>query len=132
MTHYTTTACILLAATAAAAALFIRRAAIYRRRSHGAGTAPQPQPRPDTAQDDGYRRRYVLNRWDGAFRSGKTVRIRPEHYERLRQITARSGAVSMIAYVDNVLHAHFEDYAESIDRYCRSRNPSRGRKQWTR
>ena len=83
-------------------------------------------------QDDGYRRRYVLNRWDGAFRSGKTVRIRPEHYERLRQITARSGAVSMIAYVDNVLHAHFEDYAESIDRYCRSRNPSRGRKQWTR
>ena len=122
MTHYTTTACILLAATAAAAALFIRRAAIYRRRSHRAGTAPQPQPR----------RRYVLNRWDGAFRSGKTVRIRPEHYERLRQITARSGAVSMIAYVDNVLHAHFEDYAESIDRYCRSRNPSRGRKQWTR
>ena len=89
MTHYTTTACILLAATAAAAALFIRRAAIYRRRSHRAGTAPQPQPRPDTAQDDGYRRRYVLNRWDGAFRSGKTVRIRPEHYERLRQITAR-------------------------------------------
>ena len=120
MTHYTTTACILLAATAAAAALFIRRAAIHRRRSHRAG------------QDDGYRRRYVLNRWDGAFRSGKTVRIRPEHYERLRQITARSGAVSMIAYVDNVLHAHFEDYAESIDRYCRSRNPSRGRKQWTR
>ena len=92
----------------------------------------QPQPRPDTAQDDGYRRRYVLNRWDGAFRSGKTVRIRPEHYERLRQITSRSGAVSMIAYVDNVLHAHFEDYAESIDRYCRSRKPSRGRKQWTR
>ena len=31
----------------------------------------------------------------------------------------------MIAYVDNVLHAHFEDYAESIDRYCRSRKPSR-------
>ena len=123
MTHYTTTACILLAAAAAAAALFIRRAAIHRRRS---------QPRPDTAQDDGYRRRYVLNRWDGAFRSGKTVRIRPEHYERLRQITSRSGAVSMIAYVDNVLHAHFEDYAESIDRYCRSRKPSRGRKQWTR
>ena len=97
MTHYTTTACILLAAAAAAAALFIRRAAIHRRRSHRAGTAPQPQPRPDTAQDDGYRRRYVLNRRDGAFRSGKTVRIRPEHYERLRQITARSGAVSMIA-----------------------------------
>lgn len=115
MTHYTTTACILLAAAAAAAALFIRRAAIHRRRSHRAGTAPQPQPRPDTAQDDGYRRRYVLNRRDGAFRSGKTVRIRPEHYERLRQITARSGAVSMIAYVDNVLHAHFEDYTESID-----------------
>ena len=79
MTHYTTTACILLAAAAAAAALFIRRAAIHRRRSHRAGTAPQPQPRPDTAQDDGYRRRYVLNRWDGAFRSGKTVRIRPEY-----------------------------------------------------
>ena len=38
----------------------------------------------------------------------------------------------MIAYVDNVLHAHFEDYTESIDRYCRSRKPSRGRKQWTR
>jgi hypothetical protein len=132
MTHYTTTACILLAAAAAAAALFIRRAAIHRRRSHRAGTAPQPQFRPDTAQDDGYRRRYVLNRRDGAFRSGKTVRIRPEHYERLRQITARSGAVSMIAYVDNVLHAHFEDYTESIDRYCRSRKPSRGRKQWTR
>ena len=131
MTHYTTTACILLAAAAAAAALFIRRAAIHRRRSLRAGTAPQPQPRPDTAQDDGYRS-YVLNRWDGAFRSGKTVRIRPEHYERLRQITSRSGAVSMIAYVDNVLHAHFEDYAESIDRYCRSRKPSRGRKQWTR
>ena len=99
MTHYTTTACILLAAAAAAAALFIRRAAIHRRRSHRAGTAPQPQPRPDTAQDDGYRRRYVLNRWDGAFRSGKTVRIRPEHYERLRQITSRSGAVSMLSLI---------------------------------
>ena len=61
MTHYTTTACILLAATAAAAALFIRRAAIYRRRSHRAGTAPQPQPRPDTAQDDGASVRSITN-----------------------------------------------------------------------
>lgn len=128
MTHYTTTAGRMQAAAAAAAALFILRAAICRRRSHRAGAAPQPQPRPDTAQDDGYRRRYVLSRRDGAFRSGKTVRIRPEHYERLRQITARSGAVSMIAYVDNVLHAHFEDNAESIDRYCRSRKPSQGKK----
>lgn len=109
MTHYTTTACILLAATAAAAALFIRRAAIYRRRSHRAGTAPQPQPRPDTAQDDGYRRRYVLNRWDGAFPvPARRYASVPEHYERLRQITARSGAVSMIAYVDNVLHAQHD------------------------
>ena len=86
----------------------------------GRGTAPQPQPRPDTAQDDGYRRRYVLNRWDGAFRSGKTVRIRPEHYERLRQITARSGAVSMIAYVDNVLAEHLRQHKDEIAELYRS------------
>lgn len=83
MTHYTTTACILLAAAAAAAALFIRRAAIHRRRSHRAGTAPQPQPRPDTAQDDGYRRRYVLNRRYGG--SQRVHCFRPREGLRLRQ-----------------------------------------------
>ena len=73
-----------------------------------------------------YRLRFLLSR-ERTFTSRKTVRIRPEYYERLSRITAQRGGVSLIAYVDNVLRAHFEDYAESIDRCCRSTKSSKAR-----
>ncbi len=119
MTHYMTTACILLAAVAAVAALFIRRAVLCRRRLRQMPPheeMPIPEIPEWVCRQDGYETRYIYRR--ETFASDNTVRIRPEYYERLRRIAARSGAVSMIAYVDNVLRSHFEDNGEYIDRYC--------------
>ena len=48
-------------------------------------------------------------------RSDNRVRIRPEYYERLRSIAGVAGGeVSITAYVDRVLEAHFEDNEAAI------------------
>mgnify|MGYP005793587631 CR=1 FL=1 len=128
MTEKMIAACVLAGCLLLTAAVFIRHAALYRRRLRGAESAPGRLSRPlGTVRCDAYRLRFLLSR-GRTFASRKTVRIRPEYYERLSRITAQYGGLSLIAYVDNVLRAHFEDYGESIDRCCRQTELSNGTK----
>lgn len=118
MTEKTIVASILAGCTLLLFAAFVRRGVIYCRRLHRTAAVSQQIPRSaELLRYDMYRTRFLLNR-GGTFASRKTIRIRPEYYERLRRITAQRSDLSLIAYVDNVLRAHFEDYGAGIDRHC--------------
>ena len=127
MTEKMIAATVLMGCVLLTAAVLIRRAVLHRQKLRLAEFATERPSRPSgTVRCDVYRLRFLLSR-ERTFTSRKTVRIRPEYYERLSRITAQRGGVSLIAYVDNVLRAHFEDYAESIDRCCRSTKSSKAR-----
>ena len=123
MTEKMIAATVLMGCVLLTAAVLIRRAVLHRQKLRRAEFATERPSRPSgTVRCDVYRLRFLLSR-ERTF----TLRIRPEYYERLSRITAQRGGVSLIAYVDNVLRAHFEDYAESIDRCCRSTKSSKAR-----
>ena len=123
MTEKMIAATVLMGCVLLTAAVLIRRAVLHRQKLRRAEFATERPSRPSgTVRCDVYRLRFLLSR-ERTF----TSRIRPEYYERLSRITAQRGGVSLIAYVDNVLRAHFEDYAESIDRCCRSTKSSKAR-----
>lgn len=58
------------------------------------------------------------------FTAGKTVRIRPQYYQRIKEVISRIGhdEISIISYVDNVLKAHFDDHNETINSLCDGRS----------
>lgn len=76
-------------------------------------------------RQDAYETRYIYAR-QNSFASCKTIRIRPEYYDRLRQITEVVGRsnLSLIAYMDHVLRAHFEDNGAYIAEFCRKETRS--------
>lgn len=61
-----------------------------------------------------------------SFSGGKTVRIRPQHYKRIKEIVSEIGhdEVSIISYVDNVLNAHFADNSEILNHLFDDRHAS--------
>lgn len=70
-----------------------------------------------------YRCRYIL--WRGPrWRSRKTIRIRPEHYETLKKITHIIGRdrITLIRYLDNVIEAHFVENSHVINELYREMN----------
>lgn len=124
MSDKTIMACTIMAAVFGIAVLFIRRAVLYRRSMRQNRRIPeQATPPPaviapgNQTDEDIYAGRYVWLSQE-MFASSKTVRIRPEYYDRLKKIVAVIGQseVSVIAYVDNVLKAHFEDNRTVINR----------------
>lgn len=118
--------CVIMAAVFLVAVLFIRRAICYRKRMKQMAGVSAPSDDailglnpPQVTDADRYLVRFIcLLRLP--FRSSKTVKIRPEYYERMRDIIRVIGHndVSITAYVDKVLKAHFEDNRESIDSLC--------------
>ncbi|GGK19069.1 DUF3408 domain-containing protein [Parabacteroides faecis] len=111
--------CIVLVAVAVIAAIFIRRA--RRHRDAIGQTAPPEEitlevhPKEQSAEDI-YLLRFVrLNQ--GRTGSRRTIRVRTEYYDRIQAITRTIGddRVTLIAYLDNVLKAHFDDNRESIN-----------------
>lgn len=69
---------------------------------------------------DAYETRYIYAP-RRTFSSNRKIRIRPDYYKRLRQVSVIPGSrsCSLIAYLDNILRAHLEDNEEYIDCFCR-------------
>jgi len=110
--------CIVLAAVAVIAAVFIRRAKRHReivKASPSEEISMEVHPK-DQTEEDIYLARFV---WLSQGRTGsrRTIRVRPEYYDRIRAITRTIGhdRVSLIAYLDNVLKAHFDDNRDVIN-----------------
>ena len=117
--------CIVLVVLVVIAVPFIRRA-IRHRKAVGAGIpgkeieiSVQPGDQP---ADNIYFLRFIVT-GKAPFKSSKTVRIRPEHIERIRKACRiiSGGKTTVTAYVDKVLEAHFADYGDAIDRLYREK-----------
>lgn len=116
--------CVVLAVMAGIAVPFIRRA-IRHRKTIGANVPQEEitvevQPKDRTAEDI-YLFRYICPD-RGPIGSNKTIRIRPEYYDRIRAIAHIVGKneLSLIAYLDNVLKAHFDDNRDIINALYRN------------
>ena len=88
--------------------------------------APATQAESPTAVggQDAYETRYIYAP-RRTFSSNRKIRIRPDYYKRLRQVSVIPGSrsCSLIAYLDNILRAHLEDNEEYIDCFCRKNEP---------
>lgn len=73
---------------------------------------------------DAYETRYIYAP-RRTFSSNRKIRIRPDYYKRLRQVSVIPGSrsCSLIAYLDNILRAHLKDNEEYIDCFCRKNEP---------
>ena len=117
--------CVIMAAVFIVAVLFICRAMHYRKRMKNVIGANVPTEEitigtepPSSTAEESYLARYIcLLRLP--FHSSKTVKIRPEYYERIREITRVIGHkdVSITAYIDKVLKTHFNDYDKAISSF---------------
>jgi hypothetical protein len=111
--------CIVLAAVAVIAAVFIRRARRYRKIVVKAvppdEISIEVQPKEQSLMDIYLLRFLWLNQ--GRTGSRRTIRVRSEYYDRIREITQTIGneRVTLIAYLDNVLKAHFDDNRDVIN-----------------
>ena len=90
-------------------------------------TIPGKRSRPKRApatRVDAYETRYIYAP-RSTFSSNRKIRIRPDYYKRLRQVSVTPGSrsFSLIAYLDNILRAHLEDNEEYIDCFCRKNEP---------
>jgi len=119
--------CVVLAVVAGIAVPFIRRAIRHKKaigaylpeeeitvEVQSADTEPEP-PRDQTAEDI-FLFRFIMPERE-QIGSKQTIRIRQEYYDRLRTITQVIGKneTTMIAYLDNVLKAHFDDNRNTIN-----------------
>lgn len=112
--------CVVIAAVAIIAIPFIRRA-IRHRKAIGANVSPEEltmevQPNALTPAER-YLMRYLLT-YTEPFVSSKTVRIRPEYVDKIKNARRiiRGGKTTVTAYVDKVLEAHFEKHTASINK----------------
>ena len=118
--------CIVLAVVAVIAVVFIRRANRHRniimRATEPEEITMEVHPK-DQSAEDVYLFRFVwLNQ--GRTDSRRTIRVRSEYYDRIREITQTIGneRVTLIAYLDNVLKAHFDDNREVINTLYREKS----------
>ena len=66
-----------------------------------------------------YKKRFIYA-FQPRFRSEFRIRIRPQYYELLQQIVASDlfNRLSLVDYLDRVLHEHLEENREAIERFC--------------
>lgn len=114
---------VILAAVLIVAVSFVYKALHYRRRMKSGNTSypggEMPLPASCRSVSERYMARYIGVRHT-SFRSTCRVRIRPAYYERIRSIVhdIGGGEVSITAYIDKVLAAHFEDNEAVIGSLC--------------
>ena len=117
--------CVALAAVAVIAALFIHRVWRYKERMKqcvGTATTEANHPIPTLeelekrAAKDTYLSRYI-SPIHKPFKGDKSVLIDPEYHDWIKLIGQIIGDnnVTIAAYVDNVLSAHFEEHREVIN-----------------
>lgn len=110
---------VVAAAVVFVAIVYIRRALRHRKVIRAAiprEKTVEAIPSPEQMGKDIYLASYIYLLRD-PFQSKKTVRIRPEYNEWIRQITRVIGdrSLSATAYVDKVLKAHFDNNREIIN-----------------
>lgn len=117
--------CVVLAVMVGIAIPFIRRAKRHRK-AIGANLpeaeitvevqSTGEEPPKDQTVEDIYLFRYILPERE-PIGSKQTIRIRQEYYNRMRAITQVIGKndTTLIAYLDNVLKAHFDDNRNTIN-----------------
>lgn len=121
-------AIVVMAGVACIAIFFIQRAWSYRRRlkqTRGTGKVPSRRPiasSPVEGSDEAlsaYKKRFIYA-FQPRFRSEFRIRIRPQYYELLQQIVASDlfNRLSLVDYLDRVLHEHLEENREAIERFC--------------
>ena len=125
MTDKMMLACMFAAAVAVIALVVILCMTIPGKRSRQK-RAPATRVEIPTAVggQDAYETRYIYAP-RRTFSSNRKIRIRPDYYKRLRQVSVIPGSrsFSLIAYLDNILRAHLEDNGEYIDCFCRKKEP---------
>lgn len=125
MTDRMMLACMFAAAVAVMTLVVILCMIISKRQPRKKKT-PEQQPTipAEIYGQNTYETRYIYTPRD-TFTSNRKIRIRPEYYERLRQVAIIPGFrfFSMIAYVDNILRVHFEENGEYIEQFCRKNEP---------
>lgn len=119
---------IIAVAVIAIAVPFIRRA-LRHRKIVGLGTLENdPEivivPEISPVEKERYLKRFIHRR-RLPFRSTNSVWIRPEHHARIRSIihSVGYGNVTITAYVDKVLEAHFEDTGNVVESLYEDNNP---------
>jgi len=120
--------CMAAVAVIAIAVPFIRRALRHRKvvglraleNELDIVTIPNVSP----AEKERYLKRFIHRR-RLPFRSTNSVWIRPEHHARIRSIirVIGYGNVTITAYVDKVLEAHFEDTGNVVESLYEDNNP---------
>lgn len=120
--------CMAAVAVIAIAIPFIRRALRHRKMA-GLGTLEnEPEivivPEISPVEKERYLKRFIHRR-RLPFRSTNSVWIRPEHHVRIRSIirVIGYGNVTITAYVDKVLEAHFEDTGNVVESLYEDNNP---------
>lgn len=118
-------ACMFAAAVAVIALVVILCMTIPGKRSRQKRvSATQAEIPTAVGGQDAYETRYIYAP-RRTFFSNRKIRIRPDYYKRLRQVSVIPGSrsFSLIAYLDNILRAHLEDNEEYIDCFCRKNEP---------
>ena len=121
MSENTIILCTVLAVVTVVAALFIHRACRYRNACKTVVTPEEKHSEQSTKQDI-YMFRFVYPE-RGIFATRKTIRVREEYYDRIRAIiqTIGDNEITLIAYLDNVLKAHFDDNRDVINALYREK-----------
>ena len=120
--------CMAAIAVIAIAAPFIRRALRHRKMMGFGASENEPDiviiPEISPAEKERYLKRFIHRR-RLPFRSTNSVWIRPEHHARIRSIirVIGYGNVTITAYVDKVLEAHFEDTGNVVESLYEDNNP---------
>lgn len=125
MTDKMMLACMFAAAVAVIALVVILCMTIPGKRSRQKRvSATQTEIPTAVGGQDAYETRYIYAP-RRTFSSNRKIRIRPDYYKRLRQVSVIPGSrsCSLIAYLDNILRAHLEDNEEYIDCFCRKNEP---------
>ncbi|WP_278965843.1 DUF3408 domain-containing protein [Alistipes senegalensis] len=125
MTDKMMLACMFAAAVAVIALVVILCMTIPGKRSRQKRvSATQAEIPTAVGGQDAYETRYIYAP-RRTFSSNRKIRIRPDYYKRLRQVSVIPGSrsCSLIAYLDNILRAHLEDNEEYIDCFCRKNEP---------
>ena len=117
--------CVALAAVAVIAALFIHRARRYKKKMNqrvGAAMTEAENPAPTFEEleklvaKDTYLSRYISPIHE-PFKDGRSILTRPKYHDLIRAVCQSIGDndVTITAYLDRMLKAHFDDNLETID-----------------
>jgi Protein of unknown function (DUF3408). len=120
--------CIAAVAVIAITVPFIRRALRHWKMAGFGALENEPDiviiQKVSPAEKERYLKRFIHRR-RLPFRSANSVWVRPEHHARIRSIirSVGQGNVTITAYVDKVLEAHFEDTGNVVESLYEDNNP---------